>query len=84
MWPSQTSLAALASAREKGDFEAATRNIQRAMAVDKAISGSAFAEAVVVSALSTITRYRYRGFDLMSDTCPHSLPASSPYRRCKR
>ena len=48
--PSQTSLAALASAREKGDFEAATRSIQRAMAVDRAISGSAFAEAVVVSA----------------------------------
>jgi hypothetical protein len=45
----QTSLAALAASVEKRDWETATRNMQRAMAVDIAVLTSSFAEAVVVS-----------------------------------
>jgi hypothetical protein len=44
----QTSLTALALSVDKRDWETATRNIQRAMSVDKAILSSGFAEAVVV------------------------------------
>lgn len=44
----QTSLATLAASVDRRDWETATRNVQRAMAVEKAITTSAFAESVVV------------------------------------
>lgn len=49
----QTSLATLAASVDRRDWETATRNLQRAMAVDKAITTSAFAESVVVRSIIT-------------------------------
>ena len=46
----KTSIAGLDSAMQKQDWEAATRLMQRATAIDPAIIASGFAEAVVVRA----------------------------------
>lgn len=45
----KTSIAGLDSAIQKQDWEAATRLMQRATAIDPDVVGSGFAEAVVVS-----------------------------------
>lgn len=45
----KTSIASLDGAMQKQDWEAATRFIQRASAIEPAVVASRFAEAVVVS-----------------------------------
>lgn len=48
----KTAIASLDAAIQKGDWEAATRAMQRARAIDPEIVKSGFAEAVVVRLLS--------------------------------
>lgn len=72
----QTSLATLAASVDRRDWETATRNLQRAMAVDKAITTSAFAESVVVRNLSfrALTSHKAKSyFRSLPENCPLRL-----------
>lgn len=48
----KSSIASLDAAIQKADWEAATRALQRATAIDEGVVASRFAEAVVVSGQS--------------------------------
>ena len=52
----KSSIATLDGAIQKADWEAATRALQRASAIDEAVVASRFAEAVVVRGSQTLVR----------------------------
>lgn len=76
----KSSIANLDAAMQKQDWEAATRYMQRASAIDPEVVSSGFAEAVVVSSRSSLPS---RSCDVLSlpspaDVQPPSRPSSNP------